>query len=76
MTIPQMIRALEEERVMIDRAVQTLRRLQTTRDNREPLADPPAGRGRKFMGPSERLQVSTRMRRYWAERRKQKASTA
>ena len=36
----------------------------------------PARRGRKFMGSEERQQVSERMKKYWATRRKTKASVA
>jgi hypothetical protein len=32
-----------------------------------------SNRGRKSMGPEERREVSERMRRYWAARRKKKA---
>lgn len=30
----------------------------------------PGRRGRKFMGPAEREEVSKRMKRYWAQNRK------
>lgn len=33
-------------------------------------------RGRKFMGPEDRLKVSTRMKLYWEERRSQKTLAA
>ena len=38
-----------------------------------PPARSPARRGRKSMGPEERLEVAERMRRYWAARRVQQS---
>lgn len=36
----------------------------------------PSRRGRKSMGPTERKEVSTRMKRYWADRHKTEMTPA
>ncbi|MGA2193801.1 MAG: hypothetical protein ABSH40_00915 [Bryobacteraceae bacterium] len=42
----------------------------------ELLPQKKTNRGRKSMGPEERREVSERMRKYWAARRKKKTQTA
>ena len=66
------IRGLLREREQIDAALGTLQRLKALRANREYIQlTPSKGRpGRKSMGKAERLEVSERMKRYWATRRK------
>jgi hypothetical protein len=63
-----MIDELETQRAHITAAIAALNLL------RKPPAvageAEPRRRGRKAMGPAERAEVSARMRRYWARRRK------
>lgn len=42
----------------------------------ELITEPRKGRGRKSMPPAERLEVSARMKRYWASQRKSKGAHA
>ena len=75
MDISAMIEKLETERRRLDGAIEALRRLQQQTGNTKTRAT--AGgrqrRGRKFMSADERREVSARMKRYWAKRRKQMA---
>ena len=62
------IRQLKEERARVDAMIAILE----SRLESERREDPEQGgsrRGRKKMSPEERIQVSERMRRYWAARR-------
>ena len=75
MDIAAMIDKLETERRRLDGAIEALRRLQEQTGNTKKRS---AGgsrqrRGRKFMSADERREVSARMKRYWAKRRKQMA---
>jgi len=59
------LRELYSQRDKLDRAIEQLEALNA--------GFPPAGkgrRGRKSMGAEERKEVSARMKRYWASRRK------
>jgi hypothetical protein len=66
MDLRKTIAELYDEKSRLDRVIASLEQLG---------ADPPpvsiavSRRGRKFMSPQERHEVSERMRRYWAERR-------
>jgi hypothetical protein len=67
MDLNRAIADLREEQARIDKTIESLSILQ---------ADTPAlrprvrhKRGRKFMTSEERLEVSARMRKYWAQRR-------
>ncbi|MBV6434051.1 MAG: hypothetical protein IANPNBLG_04293 [Bryobacteraceae bacterium] len=68
------IRELYEEKQRIDEVIAHLEFLSANRTVPGRLADagpPPASRrGRKSMGAEERLEVSRRMKDYWARRRK------
>ncbi|MFN7926131.1 MAG: hypothetical protein U0Q16_38895 [Bryobacteraceae bacterium] len=64
MDLRKAIEALIEERERIDRVIHCLEGME-----RPPQ---PSTRGRKDMSAEERKQVSARMKRYWAMRRKQK----
>lgn len=57
---------------MIDQTIACLERLSQSVD---PTVAPaaPRRRGRKFMGPEDRMKVSQRMKEYWAARREEKA---
>ena len=67
MDIHKIIQELHEERARLDQVIQSLESLSgeenSTGENRVER------RGRKSMSQAERLQVSQRMRKYWASRR-------
>ena len=64
MDLDKTLRELYEEKKRLDRAIARLeeRRAEQQQPKR-------STRGRKSMGPEERLQVSARMAAYWAARR-------
>ena len=66
-----MIRKLQKERDRLDRIIASLERLrQTANAAAETKPAPiPKRRGRKFMNEEDRLEVSVRMKKYWAARR-------
>ena len=68
MDIRKMIQELHAEREALDRAISSLEELQKS-DDGFPLHSNRSRRGRKFMGPKEREEVSARMKKYWASRR-------
>jgi len=70
MDIYKAIRALYDERKRLDELIASLEDLEE-RGDLEPVRISGKRRGRKSMSRQERLQVSERMRRYWAQRRKQ-----
>jgi hypothetical protein len=61
------IKALRAQMQQIDRAIANLEALNSPNG-----AEPAKRRGRKSMSPEEAQQVSERMKRYWAGRRKGK----
>ena len=65
MDFDKALRELYEERKRLDRAIARIE------SSLLMFSDPPkkSPRGRKSMGPEERLQVSARMTAYWAARR-------
>jgi hypothetical protein len=66
------IAALREAAANLLRAAKVLEALQT---GSSPYTGvPPGRRGRKSMGDEERQQVSERMKRYWARRRRERAA--
>jgi hypothetical protein len=60
------IQELRQEKQKLDRVIASLEALQSSVDTTAPHK---VGRGRRFMGAAERLEVSERMRRYWAAKR-------
>jgi hypothetical protein len=66
MDLSKTIAELYQEKTRLDRVIASLEQLGV-----ETFPVPVDGprRGRKFMSPEERHEVSERMRRYWAERR-------
>jgi hypothetical protein len=66
MDVHEIISELRTERKRLDDIIQTLERL--TADEIESAG--PKRRGRKSMDIEARQQVSRRMKRYWAQRRK------
>jgi hypothetical protein len=73
MDITAMIDKLETERRRLDGAIEALRRLQQQTGSPRAASSSRQRRGRKFMSAAERREVSARMKRYWAKRRKQAA---
>ena len=68
MDLYKAIRTLNDEKKRLDKLIESLEQMRVRGDNRVPPAIR-ARRGRKKMTASERLEVSRRMKRYWAERR-------
>jgi len=66
MDLSKTIADLYEEKIRLDKAIASLEQL-----GEDPfmVAMPAQRRGRKFMSPQERLEVSERMRKYWAGRK-------
>jgi len=75
MDIRKMIQELHAEREALDRAISSLEELQKG-DEGVLLNQTRGRRGRKFMGPKEREEVSARMKKYWAARRSVQVSGA
>lgn len=65
MDIQALIRDLQAEKERVDRTIAAMESLTSSGDGHRR-----SRRGRKSMGEAERRQVSERMRRYWAGRRK------
>ena len=66
MDLTKTIAELYEEKTRLDRVIASLEQLA---EDPFPLHLVAHRRGRKFMSPQERVQVSERMRRYWAGRK-------
>jgi len=66
MDLSKTIAELYEERTRLDRVIASLEQLG---DDPFPVSVVASRRGRKFMSPQERREVSERMRRYWAGRK-------
>jgi hypothetical protein len=71
MDLRKAILLLRSELKKVEAAIAALEKLDKT--GLAPPVQPPLRRGRKSMGPEERLQVAERMRRYWAARRAQQS---
>jgi len=67
MDLRKTIAELYEEKARLDRVIASLEQLAAQDSLPVALAAP--RRGRKFMSPEERLEVSERMRKYWAQRK-------
>ena len=70
MDLQQTIHQLEIQKQKIEFVISELEQLQNSNDSGSVVME--NRRGRKSMGSEERGQVSERMRRYWANRRKQR----
>jgi hypothetical protein len=73
MDLYKAIRELYAEKEKLERVIASLEELQRTAGSPGPLLDGAKRRGRKSMNTKERQEVSERMKRYWASRRKQLA---
>jgi hypothetical protein len=65
----KMIKELQEEKVQLEKVIQTVENLQR-RFQGGPSSLGGGRRGRKSMGAKERQEVSARMKRYWEKRRR------
>ena len=70
MDLYSVISQLRAEALQIERTIRTLELLN------QPGRDQKRGRKPCTMTPEERQEVSERMRKYWAARRKEKSATA
>jgi hypothetical protein len=66
MNYDRVLRILYAEKEKIDRVIASLEKLQAI----TPTTAAPRRPGRKSMNDQERREVSARMKRFWAERRK------
>ncbi len=66
MDLSKTIAELYEEKTRLDRVIASLEQLGV---DSFPVSITVTRRGRKFMSPEERREVSERMRKYWAERK-------
>lgn len=72
MDLYKALQDLYAEKAKLERAIASLEELQRIGAGLPGIAQPGKRRGRKSMNPQEREEVSRRMRKYWANRRKQK----
>ena len=72
MDLYKAIQDLYAEKEKLERVIASLEELQRTAGTMPVLPKPAKRRGRKSMNSSERLEVSERMRKYWASRRQSK----
>jgi hypothetical protein len=75
MDLNKAIQDLYAEKEKLERVIASLEELQRTAGSVPVLPKPLKRRGRKSMAASERQEVSERMRKYWATRRKDKDTT-
>jgi hypothetical protein len=64
------IRSLREDKEKLERVIAALEELKGDHHQGIPPSVPDTRRGRKSMSPDERQEVSARMKRYWAKRRR------
>ena len=70
MDLHKAIQELRLEKERLEQVIASLEELQGSAAVVPPLAQRVKCRGRKFMDPQERQEVSQRMKKYWAARRK------
>ena len=70
MDLYKAIQDLYAEKEKLERVIASLEELQRTAGSLPPAPKGASRRGRKSMGSHERLEVSERMKKYWAGRRK------
>jgi hypothetical protein len=76
MDLYKAIQDLYAEKEKLERVIASLEELQRTAGSLPPLPKGANRRGRKSMAPDERLEVSERMKKYWAGRRKRQTGPA
>lgn len=72
MDLYKALQDLYAEKAKLERAIASLEELQRVGAGAPGTSQAAKRRGRKSMNPEEREEVSRRMRKYWANRRKQK----
>ena len=70
MNVENLIRDLYSQKEKLVQAIALLEELAVCRHGAAPGAERSERRGRKSMGADERREVSRRMKKYWAARRK------
>jgi len=75
MDLYKTIQDLYAEKEKLERVIASLEELHRTSGSLPSLPPGAKRRGRKSMGSKEREEVSLRMKRYWASRRKSKGET-
>lgn len=75
MDLIKIIRELRDERDKLEQILFSLEQLQSVA-HQKPEPEPTAKRGRRSMDPEARIEVSLRMKRYWADRRAKSATTS
>jgi hypothetical protein len=73
MDLYKALQELYAEKAKLERAIASLEELQRIGAGVPGTPQAAKRRGRKSMNPEEREEVSRRMRKYWANRRRQKA---
>jgi hypothetical protein len=69
MDLSKAIQELRQEKERLERVIASLEELQRNAVAIPALTERVKRRGRKFMDPQERQEVSQRMKKYWAARR-------
>ena len=72
MDFSSLLLELHTEKAKLETIIAALEELQQSYSSHAHLHPARKRRGRKFMGTEERQQVSERMKRYWAGRKKHK----
>ena len=72
MDLYKAIQELYAEKERLERVIASLEELQRSAGVIPALSENVKRRGRKFMEPQERQEVSDRMKKYWADRRKER----
>jgi hypothetical protein len=73
MDLHKVLLELYEEKKRLEEVIASLESLQKADGGRHAEGDDGAKRrGRRGMGPEERINVSQRMKQYWAKRRKER----
>ena len=75
MDLYKAIQDLYAEKEKLERVIASLEELQRTSGSVDLPSTGAKRRGRKSMGAKEREEVSERMKRYWASRRKQRQAS-
>jgi hypothetical protein len=72
MDLYKAVQELYAEKARLERVIASLEELQRSAGAVPALTEGVKRRGRKFMDPKERQEVSDRMKKYWAARRKER----
>ena len=75
MDLYKALQDLYAEKEKLERAIASLEALRRVGGEMPPLPSIAKRRGRKSMNPEERAEVSARMKKYWASRRRHKTES-